>query len=61
MVLYQISGCIFFPVVKDKIINLEIRQGVFEEKGWNNRGNLLCPICGNSTGVKEIKKAIKRR
>ncbi|MDP8320766.1 MAG: DUF1156 domain-containing protein [Candidatus Stygibacter australis] len=44
------------PVIKDKEISFEIKEGVTEEKGWASRGNLICPVCGSTTDVKTIKK-----
>lgn len=49
----------FKPLIKQKKIEFEIKFGKFEEDGWNNRGNLKCPICGNTTDVKEIKRQSK--
>ncbi len=49
----------FKPIIKQKRIEFEIRYDKFEEDGWNNRGNLKCPICGNTTDVKEIKRQSK--
>lgn len=44
------------PNIVNKIINFEIKFGVNDENGWNNRGNLTCPICENVTSVNEIRK-----
>lgn len=47
-----------FPTIRDKTITFEIRKGKYDEnvlKGWNNRGNLTCPVCKNVTSVKDIK------
>lgn len=44
-----------FPIVEGKSIRFEIHQGVYDVEGWNRRGNLKCPCCGNTTDVKEIK------
>lgn len=44
------------PIIKGKNIEFEISYGDFNEQGWNNRGNLVCPVCGNTTDVKTIKK-----
>jgi putative DNA methylase len=49
----------FKPIIKGKKIDFSIEYGKFEEEGWNNRGNLKCPICGNTTDVKEIKRQSK--
>jgi adenine-specific DNA methylase len=46
----------FNPIIHKKKIDFEIKFGKYEEEGWSNRGNLLCPICGNTTDVKEIKR-----
>lgn len=49
----------FKPIISGKKIEFEILNGKYEEEGWNNRGNLKCPICGNLTDVKEIKRQSK--
>lgn len=49
----------FKPIIKGKKIDFSIEYGKFEEEGWNYRGNLKCPICGNTTDVKEIKRQSK--
>jgi adenine-specific DNA methylase len=48
------------PEVNGKNIQFTIKTGSCEHlKGWNNRGNLTCPCCGNLTGVDEIKRQYK--
>jgi len=49
----------FNPIIKNKQIDFEIKYGVFEMEGWNKRGNLICPICGNTTDVKAIRQQSK--
>lgn len=49
----------FSPTINNKKIDIEIKLGRYDEDGWNNRGNLKCPFCGNITDVKEIKKQSK--
>jgi len=49
----------FKPEILDKEINLKIGYGKNDDEGWNNRGNLKCPLCGNITSVKEIKDQSK--
>ncbi len=47
------------PVINDGIINFTIEKGIYSEeklKGWNNRGNLVCPCCHNITEVRKIKE-----
>ena len=46
----------FKPIISSNKIDLEIGHGVSNDEGWNNRGNMKCPICGNTTDIKEIKK-----
>jgi len=48
------------PILNAKEIKFEINKGKFEKKGWNHRGNLECPFCGNVTDVKKIKQQSKR-
>lgn len=49
----------FKPIIENGEINFEILAGKYDEEGWNNRGNLRCPVCGNLTDVKEIKRQCK--
>lgn len=44
------------PIIKESQIDFEIKEGTCELEGWNNRGNLKCPICGSITDVKQIKQ-----
>jgi adenine-specific DNA methylase len=46
------------PIIEGTKIDFEIKKGKYNEeelKGWNNRGNLVCPCCGSVTDVKSIK------
>lgn len=46
------------PVINGTDIQFEIKEGTYDEKelpGWNYRGNLTCPCCGNVTSVKDVK------
>lgn len=44
------------PVINDKKIQFEIAKGKIDIEGWNVRGNLKCPCCGNTTGIKTVKE-----
>lgn len=44
------------PNIRDKRIDFEIKSGNYDGKGWMDRGNLSCPVCGNTTDVKTLKK-----
>lgn len=47
------------PIIKDNCIEFEIKKGSVPlslKQGWQQRGNLVCPCCGNVTNVEEIKK-----
>lgn len=44
------------PIIKANKINFEISNEQQIIEGFNQRGNLKCPCCGNITDVKEIKK-----
>lgn len=44
------------PVIKGKRIDFEIKHGKFDEEGWMTRGNMKCPVCGNTTDVKTLKE-----
>ena len=43
------------PKVSKNVIDFSIEEGSTNEEGWVNRGNLVCPCCGNSTDVKTLK------
>ena len=53
-----------FYLAKNSIIHgtdiqFEIKEGSYDEKalpGWNNRGNMTCPCCGNITPVDQVKQ-----
>ena len=44
------------PEIVDKKISFSIREGSTNDEGWNKRGNLTCPCCGQTTTVKQIKQ-----
>lgn len=44
------------PSISGKEISFSIKSGEIELEGWNYRGNLKCPCCGNVTDVKQIKE-----
>lgn len=48
-----------YPIINGSKIDFEIKTGEIDRVGWNNRGNLLCPCCGNTTDVKQIKEQSK--
>lgn len=50
------------PIINGTDIQFEIKQGKYDEKdlpGWNNRGNMTCPCCGNITPVESVKRQFK--
>lgn len=50
------------PIVNGTDIQFEIKQGKYNEEelpGWNNRGNMTCPCCGNITPVESVKRQFK--
>jgi adenine-specific DNA methylase len=49
------------PIITGTEINFEIKTGKIDREGWNNRGNLKCPCCGNTTDVKQIKEQSNQR
>lgn len=44
------------PIIDGTRIDFEIKKGTINIEGWNYRGNLKCPCCGNTTDVKQIKE-----
>lgn len=52
------------PIINGTDIQFEIKQGSYNEKdlpGWNNRGNMTCPCCGNVTSVQQVKNEAKTK
>ncbi len=43
------------PLIKGKKIDFEIRRGNCEVEGWMTSRSLICPCCGSSTPVNELK------
>lgn len=44
------------PKINGKNIVFEIKNGDTKLSGWNQRANLICPICGSITETKILKK-----
>jgi adenine-specific DNA methylase len=44
------------PVIHDKEISFQIKNGTCNIDGWNDKGNLICPICKNITDADTIRK-----
>lgn len=44
------------PVITEKVISFEICDGEYKGTNWIQSKNLKCPICGNITGIKELKR-----
>jgi putative DNA methylase len=44
------------PVIKGKDISFEIKNGKSPNETWLYRGNLQCPVCGNTTDVNTLKQ-----
>jgi len=44
------------PIINEKYIKFEIKQGKCALAGWNERANLRCPICNSFTETKVIKQ-----
>jgi len=44
------------PIIKEKSISFEIKSGKSPNESWLYRGNLQCPVCGNSTDVNTLKQ-----
>jgi putative DNA methylase len=43
------------PIVRGKNVSFEIKKGKCELESWMSRGNMQCPVCGNSTDVNTLK------
>jgi putative DNA methylase len=44
------------PIITGNKIDFEIKNGSTGLEGWINRGNLVCPCCGNTTENSLLKK-----
>lgn len=52
------------PIINGTSIGFEIKQGEYKETslpGWNYRGNVTCPCCGNVTTVEQVKDNFKKK
>ena len=49
------------PIINGTDINFEIKKGNCDHlNGWNNRGTMTCPCCGNVTNVNIVKEQSKK-
>lgn len=44
------------PIIKGNNIDFSLGYGKCDLPGWNNRGNITCPCCGNITDIDEVKR-----
>lgn len=44
------------PIINNKLITFEIKAGKSPNESWLHRGNLQCPVCGNTTDVNALKQ-----
>lgn len=44
------------PIIKGNEIDFTLGFGKCNLTGWNNRGNITCPCCGNITDINEVKR-----
>lgn len=47
------------PIIDGADISFKIKSGKTNEDGWNYRGTLKCPCCGNTTPKDNIKKKFR--
>lgn len=50
-----------FPQIEGSTISFQIKKGECNIDGWNNRGNLTCPCCGNISDINYLKKQFKEK
>lgn len=43
------------PIIEGNRIKFEIGKGKNSLKGWNSRGTVICPCCGNVIPINEVK------
>lgn len=44
------------PIINGKKIDFSIGNGITDKDAFCKRGNIICPVCGNTTDVKLIKQ-----
>ena len=44
------------PIISGNKIEFEIKNGSYNEEGWNKRCNIECPCCGSITKAADIKQ-----
>ena len=44
------------PFISGKDISFKVGKEICNEKGWNVKGNLVCPCCGSITDVNKIRE-----
>ena len=44
------------PIISGNNISFSLGKGKCNIKGWNNRGNITCPCCGNVTTIEQVKE-----
>ncbi len=44
------------PIINGTNIDFEVKNGDCHLKGWNNKGNVTCPCCGNLTSSEKVKE-----
>ena len=49
------------PLINGTDIQFEIKKGDSVQPGWNHRGNLTCPCCGNTTDINEVKRQFQNK
>lgn len=49
------------PVVEGNQISFEIKEGETDKTGWMVRANMVCPCCGNTTTVAQLKEQFKSK
>ena len=49
------------PLINGTDIQFEIKRGDPVQPGWNHRGNLTCPCCGNTTDINEVKRQFQNK
>ncbi|MGC9472100.1 MAG: DUF1156 domain-containing protein [Bacteroidales bacterium] len=49
------------PIINKKAISFKIRSGYHQFNGWMDRANLTCPVCGNTTDVKTLKRQFQEK
>ena len=48
------------PIIAGNTVSFELKKGKCDLKPWNHRGNIICPCCGNTIPIDEVKEQSRK-